>query len=167
MLKKTFTILGFIIIFALAVSLIFYMQNKATMSETQTAVADSISETAEADAIHTYKAENLPAECQSDSDIFCAIERTVKCTINPELNNCDKKFVPPFVVGKAIDTERPTEISFRITKIKPLPESDNISVYTQSDCNALWFGLCKGTVVYSLTTKNNEWAVTNIFALEE
>ena len=166
MLKKTITILGFIIIFALAVSLIFYMQHKATSSETEVAVTNNASEADAADTLHTYTADNLQAECQSDSDIFCAIERTVKCTIDPTFENCNKNFVPAFVIGKAEDTERPTEISFRITKIKPIPESTDLSVYTQSDCNALWFGLCKGTVVYSLTTNKNEWVVTNIFALE-
>ena len=165
MLKKTFTILGFILIFAMAASLIFYMQRKATLSETDT--AKNISQSANLDIQHTYTADTLQAECQSDSDILCAIERTVKCTINPELETCDKDLVPAFVIGKVEDTERPTEISFRITKIKPIPESTDISVYTQSDCNALWFGLCKGIVVYSLSPKNNNWAVTNIFALEE
>ena len=167
MLRKFLTITGFVIIFLAAATLVLYMQKKMTAEPDVEIVETVAEESADTDTTHTYTAETLQSECTSDSNIFCAIERTVKCTINPELEICDKNYVPAFVIGKAEDTERPTEISFRITKIKPIPETSDISVYTQSDCNALWFGLCKGTVVYSLTTKNDDWVVTNIFALED
>ena len=115
MFKKIVTIIGFILIFALATALIFYMQNKMTASESETTVADITSEPNSADLVHYYNTENLEQDCQSDSEVFCAVERTVKCTINPELEICNKKFVPAFVLGKAEDTERPTKISFQIT----------------------------------------------------
>ena len=63
----------------------------------------------------------LLAGCQSEDKIFCAIEQTVKCTMVPDFAGCNKDFVPGFVIGKTDDTPRPTQISFEITKIKPIP----------------------------------------------
>ena len=108
----------------------------------------------------------MAAGCRAEDKIFCAIEQVIKCTMAPELEGCDKEYVPGFVLGKAEETPRPRHISFEITKIKPIPGSSDISVYTKSDCDAVWFGLCKGTVIYSLTQKDGRWAVTNIYALE-
>ena len=119
------------------------------------------------DGVHSYNSEDLQTECSSEDKIFCAIERTVKCTIEPSLSVCDKAFVPGFVLGNVEGVDRPTEISFKLAKIKPVTGSTDLSVYTESDCDALWFGLCKGTVVYSLTPHGDEWSVTNIFALEQ
>jgi hypothetical protein len=51
--------------------------------------------------------------------------------------------------------------------MKSVPESEDIVVYTKSECIGSWFGLCQGTVIYSLTTRNGLWEVNNIFALEE
>jgi hypothetical protein len=57
--------------------------------------------------------------------------------------------------------------SFSITKIKPIPDTRDISVYTKSQCDASWFGLCQGTVIYSLSAKDGVWKVSNVYALEE
>jgi len=170
MLKKAVIILMFIALFALGAIAMFYMQKKATSesveaTEVTVATKEKQQETAD-EPVYTYKADNLSEKCAVDDKIFCAVERTVKCTINPDMSICNKNYVPNFVLGQTNDVERPKEISFKIVKIKPIPESSDISVYTQSDCDTLWFGLCKGTVVYSLTSAHDEWQVTNIFALE-
>lgn len=169
MVKRILIIAGFVVFFALMVCILFYLQKKGRQDETQALAPIVVQEkTVAADGLHTYSAADLSAECSGEDNIFCAVERAVKCTITPELTGCDKDNVPAFVIGKAEDTERPTEVSFKITKIKPVPDSQDISVYTESDCNAMWFGLCKGTVVYSLSPRESDgqWRVTNIFALE-
>jgi len=168
MFKRVALVAGFILIFALAAAGIFYMQAKHVAVKEQ-AQAEAVQKTADlkAEDMHAYKADGLADGCSSDDKIFCAIERTVKCTMKPDLADCQGELVPAFVLGKTDDAERPTEISFKLTKIKPIPDSTDVSVYTESDCNAMWFGLCKGTVVYTLSFKgNDEWAVTNIYALE-
>lgn len=168
MLKKVAIILMFIAIFAIAAVMMFYMQKKAE-TESQGVPAHEALPVVKEEAdepFYVYKADSLVEDCALKDRIFCAVERVVKCTINPDMKACNKDDVPGFVLGQTEDVERPSEISFKIVKIKPIPESSDISVYTKSDCNALWFGLCKGTVVYSLTTDGLEWHVTNIFALE-
>ena len=171
MIKKVLIVVGFIVVFFAAISLVFYMQDKASgQKETvalQKEVKDEIVVT-HAEDMHTYSAENIEEGCVEDDQIFCAVERTVKCTLSPEMKDCQEDVIPAFVLGKTEDADRPTEMAFRFVKIKPIPESDNIFVYTESDCNAMWFGLCKGTVVYSLEPngKTGEWRVTSVFAQE-
>lgn len=169
MIKRIFLVCGFILFFAFACSIVFYMQQpseiQASTKAAQPQSEQDLSQNAE--SLHSYTIENITEGCSAEDKIFCAVERVVKCTIAPTLSDCDKNLIPAFIVEQAQDTDRPTEISFKFTKIKPIPESSDLSIYTQSDCNAMWFGLCKGTVVYSLTPNNNgNWSVTNIFALE-
>lgn len=168
MAKKIIILCGFIAIFALSAVMIFHMQKKAGSAEVQERqeIADSTHSAETSDAMHEYSVTDLSNVCQENDKIFCAVERTVKCTMAPEMEGCDKNSVPSFVLGKTDEAERPTHISFKIVKIKPIPESSDISVYTESDCDALWFGLCKGTVVYSLSSTEDGWRVNNIFALE-
>ena len=168
MIRKVVFICGFVLIFLLAAWGLFYMQKKSEGQPVRQ-VKEAVVEKKEVktDAWHAYQAQSVKAECLADDNIFCAVERTVKCTLVPEMEGCDKGLIPSFILGKAAEEDRPTEISFKITKIKPIAESSDISVYTDSDCNAMWFGLCKGTVVYSLSPRSdNTWAVTNILALE-
>ena len=166
MLKRVLIILGFILCATLALFMIFIMTNAYKKAEIVPLSSNSDAQKVE-DSLHKYSASDLNEKCEVEDVVFCAIEKTVKCTLNPELSYCNKKDIPSFILGKTEENVRPTEISFSITKIKPLPESRDISVYTKSDCNASWFGLCKGTVIYSLTPKDGEWVVNNIFALEE
>ena len=169
MIKRIFLISIFILFFGVTARIVYHLQTPVQI-ENEKFVAEMQSDgtsSFDAESVHVYKAENLEPGCSATDKIFCAIERTVKCTISPELADCDKDLVPAFILGKTEDVERPTEISFKFSKIKPIADSNDISIYTQSDCNAMWFGLCKGTVVYTLTSKNNgKWAVSNIFALE-
>lgn len=168
MLKKVAIILMFIAIFALALWAMFCMQKKTEVvpQDVKQETAFPVTSDATDEPTYVYKREHLEENCALDDKIFCAVERVVKCTINPDMNICNKDVVPAFVLGQTEDVERPSEISFKIVKIKPIPESSDLSVYTKSDCNALWFGLCKGTVVYSLAASDENWQVTNIFALE-
>ena len=168
MFKRVALVAGFILIFAAAATGIFYMQAKHTAVK-EKAHADAVQKTDsfKAENMHVYRAGHLVNDCAAEDKLFCAIERTVKCTMEPGLADCQGELVPAFILGKTEDAERPTEISFKVTKIKPIPGSTDVSVYTESDCNAMWFGLCKGTVVYTLSFKgNNDWAVTSIYALE-
>jgi len=170
MFKKAAIILVFIVLFAAALWVMFYMSKKTEMvSEAQNISVKAMqleASQAEDEPFYVYKADSLSESCALDDKILCAVERVVKCTINPGLSFCDKDFVPAFVLGQSEEVEHPSEISFKVVKIKPIPESSDISVYTKSDCNALWFGLCKGTVVYLLSTDGLDWFVTNIYALE-
>ncbi len=164
-MKKILILCLFTAFFAAALFLVYKMRGVSAPS-IETAVINGEKKIT-GDAVHTYRAEDVKSGCSAEDGIFCAVERTVKCTLAPELDGCDAGNVPAFVLGKSGEVQRPTEISFSITKLKPVPESSDISVYTNSDCDAVWFGLCKGTVIYSLTQKDGQWAVTNIYALEQ
>lgn len=163
-MKKILILSLFTAFFAAALYLVYQMRGES--NPVIEGRAGSSEQKAISDAVHTYRADDVKSGCAAEDGIFCAVERTVKCTLAPELDGCDSGKVPAFVLGKSDEVQRPTEISFSITKLKPIPESQDISVYTTSDCDAVWFGLCKGTVIYSLAHKDGQWAVTNIYALE-
>jgi len=169
MIKRIGLMVVFILVFALGIWGMIMLQGRK-LPEKAVIQSEPVSQVAQdkynEDKVYTYSIDDLQSGCSADDQIFCAVERSVKCTISPDLDGCDKGSVPGFVLGKSDDVERPTEISFKLVKIKPIPESSDVSVYTESECNAKWFGLCQGTVVYSLTMKNEQWVVTNIFAME-
>lgn len=120
------------------------------------------------DSVHSYTTADVKSGCSAEDKIFCAVEQAVKCTLAPELDGCVKEKVPNFILGRPDVTERPTEMSFALTKIKPIAGSGEVFVYTKSTCNAVWFGLCEGTVVYALNAASDgTWAVTNVYALED
>lgn len=116
-----------------------------------------------ADKIFTFKQNNLPQDCSEGSEIVCAINLTVKCTINPQLSFCDKALMPEFIFMQDESLNRPTEMSYQITKLKPL-SGGMLEVYTKSECNGTWFGLCRGTIIYVLGQRNNQWIVQDIYA---
>lgn len=111
----------------------------------------------------SFKIDNLPQGCAEDSEIICAINQTIKCTINPQFSECDRELMPKFVFMQDESLDRPTEMSYQITKLKPL-SGGMLEVYTNSDCNGTWFGLCKGTIIYVLSQQNNRWIVQDIYA---
>ena len=169
MIKKIIIVLCFVAVFAVALWYLFELQGYKDVQISENEISEQKIEEPMAveEKVYSYTKETLAENCATDDKIFCAIEQTVKCTIDPDFVGCDKKNVPAFVLGKTDEVERPSTISFRIIKLKPVAGSSDVSVYTQSDCDALWFGLCKGTVVYSLTPGQDNWKVTNIFALVE
>lgn len=118
------------------------------------------------DREYSYNAENLTEYCTINSEIACAVEAAVKCIINPKLSICDKLGLPDFVFMDDEDLQRPTEQSFRITKLKPLAENI-IEVHTIGSCNGNMFGLCNGNIIYVLKNKNNSgWRVSDVYAIE-
>lgn len=164
MIKRVLIVGGFVVFSLLCVAGIYVMKGDKNPEIVPIIVENKVKMVS--DSLHSYKRGELNNKCEADDQIFCAIEKAVKCTLEPELEECDKSSVPSFVLGSVEDDVRPTEISFSITKIKPIPESVDVAVYTKSDCNGSWFGLCSGTVIYSLTPKDGYWAVTNVYALE-
>lgn len=113
----------------------------------------------------TYQAENLPQECQIESQMACAVDFAVKCTLNPDFNGCRQSRLPKFIFMEDEFLQRPSEISFKITKIKPV-SAEMTEIYTESECNGNWFGLCQGTVIYVLVPENDSWRVKDIYAIE-
>ncbi len=163
-MRRVVIVLLFLLVFSSACFMIYKMKGESvpTLEPVSTVnTAKTIS-----DSVHSYSVSDVKSGCEAEDKIFCAIEKTVKCTLAPELDGCVAEVVPSFVIGKVEDEVRPTEISFEITKIKPIAGTNDISVYTKSDCNASWFGLCKGNVIYSLSNKDGQWVVNNIYALE-
>ena len=117
------------------------------------------------DIVYSYDIKNLPQGCDKGSDMVCAIELQVKCTINPKLAECDAKKLPRFTFMEDESLQRPTQSSFQIVKLKPI-DATTVEVYTKSECNGVWFGLCKGNIVYVLSNAKGAWVVKDLYALQ-
>lgn len=116
--------------------------------------------------IFSFTQGSLSAECTLDDAMFCAVETAVKCTINPEFTGCSAADLPKFVFMKDPGLNRPTEMSYKIIDKKIL-NNDITEVYTESNCNGNWFGLCQGTIIYVMARKpENKWYVKDIYAIE-
>jgi len=102
----------------------------------------------------------------TDGAMMCAIELAAKCTINPKHKECDKNLLPSFIFMEDESLQRPTEISFRVYKLKPL-QGGIIEAYTESSCNGGWFGLCQGNVIYVLSSQGSGWKVNDIYSLAQ
>lgn len=163
--KRILIIVGFVVIALAGIATIYNMTGNKDTNIKAMAIDSGVKEVKS--SVYSYEKDKLSEECLNDDEVFCAIERTVKCTLNPEFSICEKDLVPSFVLGKTQEDVRPSNIRFSITKIKPIPDTRDISVYTKSQCDASWFGLCQGTVIYSLSAKDGGWKVVNVYALEE
>ena len=117
------------------------------------------------DIVYSYDINNLPQGCDKGSDMVCAIDLQVKCTINPKLAECDAKKLPRFTFMEDESLQRPTQSSFQIVKLKPI-DATTVEVYTKSECNGVWFGLCKGNIVYVLSNAKGAWVVKDLYALQ-
>ena len=117
------------------------------------------------DVVYHYDINNLPQGCDKGSDMVCAIDLQVKCTINPKLAECDAKKLPRFTFMEDESLQRPTQSSFQIVKLKPI-DATTVEVYTKSECNGVWFGLCKGNIVYVLNNAKGTWVVKDLYALQ-
>ncbi len=117
------------------------------------------------DIVYHYDINNLPQGCDKGSDMVCAIDLQVKCTINPKLAECDAKKLPRFTFMEDESLQRPTQSSFQIVKLKPI-DATTVEVYTKSECNGVWFGLCKGNIVYVLSNAKGSWVVKDLYALQ-
>lgn len=128
-------------------------------------VRPQIDITFEEGKIYAYGPDNLQVPCSEQNEALCAIDAAAKCTINPKMEQCDKKKMPKFIFMEDESLERPTEMSYEIVKVKPL-DANNIEIYTKGDCNGGWFGLCKGNIIYVLSKYSGSWAVKDIYAME-
>lgn len=135
------------------------------IDENETVVAQPQFDIKFEDVVYQYDANNLPQACDKGSDIICAIDLQVKCTINHKLPECDAQKLPKFTFMEDESLQRPTKASFQIVRIKPI-DATTIEVYTSSDCDGVWFGLCKGNIVYVLSNKSGEWIVKDLYALQ-
>ena len=114
----------------------------------------------------SYKKGELKVGCDVDSQMVCAIDLLAKCTINPNWPECNKELMPSFVFMEDESLKRPTEVSFRIYKLKPLGEGI-VEAYTDSSCNGGWFGLCQGNVIYVLSPHGKTWKVNDVYSLAQ
>ena len=117
--------------------------------------------------VFSFDINTLNEECENSSQMICAINLSIKCTINPELTECTKSkhMMPNFIFMQDESLKRPTSQSYKITKLKPLADG-TIEVFTQSTCNGNWFGLCNGNIVYVIDFQNNQWIVKDLYAIE-
>lgn len=167
MIKKIIVIALMLALFGWSLTLIKKTEPQQidTQNDEQEPVAqveETLPETA-----FSFNAQNVTTECSEDlSDMLCAVESAVKCTIKPDLENCAKLDLPQFIFITDPTVERPTEINYKFIN-KELQPSGAIDVYTESSCNGGWFGLCQGTVIYVLgQNKNSKWYVKDIYAIE-
>lgn len=119
------------------------------------------------DTIFSFDINTLSPGCDNNSEMVCAINASIKCTINPEFAECAelKAFMPNFIFMQDESLQRPMSQSYKITKIKPLSDG-TVEVYTQSTCNGNWFGLCNGNIIYVMDYQNNRWIVKDLYAIE-
>ncbi len=140
----------------------FKKEEKQQETTTQAKIDVDISE-----KVYSFDLNTLTSGCDESSEIICAINTSIKCTINPEFSDCEqaKNAMPKFVFLNDENLQRPTSQSYKVNKLKPLPDG-TVEVYTQSTCNGNWFGLCNGNIIYIMTNKNNTWIVKEIYAIE-
>ncbi len=113
-----------------------------------------------------YQNNKLSSSCKLGSEMACAVDFAVKCTLNPDYEGCRESKLPKFIFMTDEALERPTEMTFKIAKIKPI-HPDLVEVHTDSTCNGKWFGLCQGRIIYVLVpSENNGWRVKDIYAIE-
>lgn len=114
----------------------------------------------------SFEKDSLNQNCSIDDSMFCAIETAVKCTINPEFAPCAKADLPKFIFMTEPGLDRPTEMNYKIVDKKILGNGTT-EIYTESNCNGNWFGLCQGTIIYVMAQKpENVWYVKDIYGIE-
>ncbi len=117
------------------------------------------------DKLYSYQAEKLETGCHLNSSMACAVDFAIKCTLNPDYENCRDSKLPKFIFMSDESLKRPTEMSFKIAKIKPI-NSNLVEIHTDSTCNGNWFGLCQGRIIYVLVPDGDDWRVKDIYAIE-
>ena len=165
MLKK---ILSGLLVLALIGGAVFYIMQRKNIAQSDT-VKENVAqkqENAIEDIVFEYKKDKLKTDCKQDSKMLCAVDFAVKCTINPEFEGCKESKLPKFIFMSDESLKRPTEISYKLHKIKPIA-ADLIEIHTDSTCNGNWFGLCQGRVIYVLVPDNDSWRVKDIYAIED
>ncbi len=141
--------------------------SKADEQTAQPTPASEASAGIDNETVFSFDLNTLKPGCDNESQIVCAINASIKCTINPAFADCleQKAYMPNFIFMQDDSLQRPTSQSYKITKIKPLPDG-TVEVYTQSTCNGNWFGLCNGNIIYVMDFQNNRWVVKDLYAVE-
>ncbi len=124
-------------------------------------------QTLDKETVFSFSSDDLTAGCNNSSEIICTINLAVKCTINPNLDECseNKEILPSFIFMQDESLQRPTFQSYQITKLKPR-EDGAVEVYTQSSCNGNWFGLCNGNIIYVMKNYDSKWQIVDMYAVE-
>lgn len=112
-----------------------------------------------------FETDTLTEACDKNSQLVCAIEAVMKCSLNPKMASCTPDKMPKFVLMEDENIIAPTHFDYKITKIKPL-DAETAEVYTEGSCNGTWFGLCNGNIIYVMNYKNGEWTVKDLYAIE-
>ena len=115
--------------------------------------------------VYPYRSDSLSEGCRLNSQMACAVEFAVKCTLDPDFNGCRNSKLPKFIFMTDEALERPTQMSFKIVKIKQI-SSDLVEIHTDGTCNGNWFGLCNGRIIYVLVPFGESWRVKDIYAIE-
>lgn len=163
MLKKIIVVAALFLLAGFSFSLLSGSEKTADMQNS----ADVEQQPDLPETLFAFNKDSLDAECLEKDPQLCAVEQAVKCTINPDLENCRSLNLPKFIFMQDPGLERPTEISYKVTNKRVLV-NNNVEIYTDSSCNGGWFGLCQGTVIYVLSEPEggNEWFVKDIYAIE-
>ncbi len=117
--------------------------------------------------VFDFDAGQIKEGCEVDSEMVCAINLFVKCSINPKTTEClqAKNKLPKFVFMEDESLGRPTKQSYRILKMKAIA-GGAFEVYTESQCDGQWFGLCRGTIIYVMQPGQRGWIVNDVYARE-
>ena len=150
------------ILFICFIFLIACSQKDTTKEKTPEAEKSLDKET-----IFSFDVSNLQTGCETDSEIICAVNRTIKCILNPSFEECEKnkENMPSFVFMQDESLQRPTFQSYKITKLSPRDDGA-VEILTQSSCNGNWFGLCNGNIIYVMKNIDSVWRVSDMYALE-
>lgn len=145
----------------------FLTISACSKADEQTAAAPQPDASVDNETVFSFDINTLTAGCDNSSQMICAINASIKCTINPDFAECaeQKAYMPNFIFMQDESLQRPTSQSYKITKIKPLSDG-TVEVYTQSTCNGNWFGLCNGNIIYVMDNQNGRWAVKDLYAVE-
>lgn len=154
-----------VILVALILGGAYWLKNKYHYGQTAPEATPPSNIAVSAEQPVTYELNSLPETCQLNSKMACAVELAVKCTINPDFNGCKDAKLPNFIFMNDPSLQRPSQISFKINKIKPI-SADLVEIHTQSTCNGNWFGLCNGNIIYVLVPNGEDWRVKDVYAIE-
>ena len=150
-----------------AIATIYCFVGKENDTESKTVSEQVVKKNTQAveDVVFEYKKDSLLNDCTQDSKMLCAVDFATKCTINPDFAGCKESRLPKFIFMNDESLKRPTEISFKVHKIKPI-SADLVEIHTDSVCNGNWFGLCQGRVIYVVVPDGESWRVKDIYAIE-
>mgnify|MGYP007069884706 CR=1 FL=1 len=166
MLKKFIVVCALIAL--LALSFVLFRKTKTAADENvePQEVVNEVQEAPIPEQVFSFNKDNLPENCTLDDGQFCAVEKAVKCTLNPDFADCAKSDLPKFIFMQDPSVERPTEMNYKIVDRKSIG-NNSVEIYTESTCNGNWFGLCQGTIIYVLGQKpENVWYLKDIYAIE-